>query len=66
MFRLAQEKEEVKIARDIWAKDNAKAYDAYLHIERINCIEKYLLNGLSQCSPNDYLGALNFVRPTKH
>ncbi len=26
-----------------------------------NCVEKFLLHGLTQCAENDYLGAFNFV-----
>ncbi len=60
------DKEEIRKARAIWNEDNSKPYQAYLQIERINCIEKFLLNGLSQSDKNDYLGAFQFVRFLLH
>lgn len=54
------EKQEVKIARHVWnTKRDAK--QALACIERINCVEKYLLNGLSQMNSNDHLGAFQFI-----
>jgi hypothetical protein len=64
MFQLkffgASEKNEIKKSREIWSttRDAAKAL---FPIQRINCIEKYLLTGLAQSDKNDYLGAFHYV-----
>ena len=51
----------MKKARQVYNEDNNNALSAYLTIERINCIERYLLNGLSNMNKNDHLGAFQFV-----
>lgn len=54
------EKEELKRARKIWINEH-DANKAYLHVEKINCVEKFLLKGLSQSGKNDFLGAFQNV-----
>lgn len=54
------EKQEVKVARHVWnTKRDAK--QALACIERINCVEKFLLTGLSESNSNDYLGAFQYI-----
>ncbi|RNA28268.1 pseudouridylate synthase 7 -like protein [Brachionus plicatilis] len=54
------EKDEIKKAREVWSSTN-DANRALFHIQNINCIEKFLLNGLSKSSSNDYLGAFQHI-----
>jgi hypothetical protein len=35
----------VQFARHLWNSDNSKAEQAFSLIERINCVEKFLLEG---------------------
>ena len=56
------EKPEVEFARTLWQSDNSKAGQALAIIEKINCVEKFMLTGLSECKPNDFLGAFQYVR----
>ncbi len=42
---VGKEREEVQFARHIWNTDNTKAEKAFALIERINCVEKFLLEG---------------------
>jgi len=54
------EKKEIKQSREIWSTTR-DASKALFPIQRINCIEKYLLMGLAQSDKNDYLGAFHYV-----
>lgn len=56
-----KEREEVQFARHLWSSQPEKAHQAYALIERINCVEKFLLEGLSKCKPNDHLGAFQYI-----
>lgn len=55
------EKSEIKKAREVWESSNHDANRALVYLDRVNCLEKYLLNGLSQSDKNDYLGAFQFI-----
>ena len=55
------EKREIKKAREVWESTN-DPNRALFHIQRINCIEKFLLNGLAKSGKNDYLGAFQSVK----
>jgi tRNA pseudouridine13 synthase len=55
------EKCEIKKAREVWESSNHDANRALVYLDRVNCLEKYLLNGLSQSDKNDYLGAFQFI-----
>ena len=57
----AVEKEEIKFARQMWHTNPQNASKAFALIERINCVEKFLLGGLSESNSNDYLGAFQHV-----
>ena len=50
----------MKIARHTW-KEKRDAKQAFACIEKINCVEKFLFKGLSECDSNDYLGAFQYL-----
>lgn len=54
------EKEEITRAREIWSATNDPNL-ALAHIQRLNCIEKFLLDGIAKSSKNDFLGAFQHV-----
>ncbi|CAF0783295.1 unnamed protein product [Brachionus calyciflorus] len=54
------EKREIKKAREVWS-ETKDAFKALTHIQYINCLEKFLLNGLTKSTKNDYLGAFQFI-----
>ena len=45
----------------MWQADPQNASKAFALIERINCVEKFLFEGLSESNSNDYLGAFQHV-----
>jgi hypothetical protein len=49
------------MARDIWHKNNSDCEKAFKLIENVNCVEKFLLSGLSKAATNDYFGAFQSV-----
>ncbi len=57
----SHEKCEIKKAREVWESSNHDANRALVYLDKVNCLEKYLLNGLSQSDKNDYLGAFQFI-----
>jgi tRNA pseudouridine13 synthase len=60
-----KERDDVRQARALWhqfGREGAK--QAFACIQNINCVEKFLLSGLSESDKNDYLGAFQYVNIT--
>lgn len=57
----SKERDDVRKAREIWFNNRDEALKAYVQIQRVNCIEKCLLNGLVNSCKNDFLGALQYL-----